>query len=1073
MLSISVLHQIKASLGRYLAIFSIIALGVGFFAGLRVSTESMLKTADVYLTEKDFYDFRLLSTLGLTEEDVAAFDALENVKKAEGSVSADLLYETQDGSDAVLRAHTLSENINIPDLQAGRLPERYDECVLDATFSDASLIGTKIVLSDENDEDTFDTFTYDAYTVVGLVNSPYYVNFERGTTKLGQGKAAGFMYIPAGGFSAEYFTEIFLAIPKAGEIYTDAYDDSADAMRDTLESLLTERADLRYKTLRDEAEKEIADAEEELAEGWETYRRERADAEAKLSDAWEQLTAAQKELTRGRKEYEDGVSTLENSKSETERQLAEAQKSLYEARQQIEASEAQLADLKTLYSAGESLTQGLNAALGTSFTGPGALVAALLAGNDPYLTAAADQALLSFGTTVAEFAASWAAAEETLGAPLTAETLTALQSRIEEARAQYDAGVAELEKNKTAAEAQLAEAQKELDAAERKLRDGEETFEKSLAEYHEARADADEQFVETEKKLNEAQADIDEARTKLDDELKAPTTYVLDRSTNIGYASLNNDMSIVSGISKVFPLFFFLVAALVCVTTMTRMVDEQRTHNGVLKALGYGDGSVVGQYLFYAGSASALGCIAGFLIGSRYMPMALWKVYQIMYSIKRPVAFVLNWRLFTGCTALYLVCALGATWLVCRRELRDVPAELIRPKSPPAGKRILLERVTFLWKRVKFLHKVSIRNILRYKKRLVMMVLGIGGCTALLLTGFGIRDSIKPIVDYQYEEIDIYDASVTFRKAPEEEERAEFLAIGGDMIKDAVFLYTGSMDVTAGGKTQSVNIVVSDMPLDDFIDLHKGETALAWPGKGEAVIDYRLAHDCGLSVGDSITLSDSDLNTLTVTVTGIFDNYIYDYVYLSADTFADQLGRVPEYKTAYVNFAESTDKHAAAAVLLGSDDAVSVNINDDMRTRVGHMLESMDYVVLIVLVCAGALAFIVLYNLTNISITERLREIATLKVLGFYSNEVAAYVFRENLVLTGISALFGLPMGIALLRYVMSQIKINSMYFGCRLAPSSYLWSIVLTFAFAFVVDFFLSFKLERINMSESLKAIE
>ena len=548
---------------------------------------------------------------------------------------------------------------------------------------------------------------------------------------------------------------------------------------------------------------------------------------------------------------------------------------------------------------------------------------------------------------------------------------------------------------------------------------------------------------------------------------------MLDRTANIGCATLDNDMGIVRGVSRVFPLFFFLVAALVCVTTMTRMVDEQRTQNGVLKALGYRSGAIIGQYLFYAGSASLLGCIAGFLLGSRLLPMALWRVYQIMYAIDRPVAFVLDWELFAGCTALFLLCALGATYLVCRRDLNESAAELIRPKAPPAGKRIFLERAKFIWKRVKFLHKVSIRNILRYKKRMVMMILGVGGCTALLLTGFGIRDSIQHILDYQYDEIELYDCSVSFKNALNEAEMEAFRSAHADVVSEAAFLHVSAMDLTEGGKTLSVNAVVFEEDPEGFIDLHRGKEPIPWPKPGETVIDYRLAMDCGIKTGDAITLRDPDFREVTLIVSGIFDNYIYDYAFIHADTFREQWGAAPEIKTAFLKLGEEADRHAAAASIVSDRNAAAVNVLDDMRERVGSMLASMNYIVLIVLVCAGALAFIVLYNLTNISINERRREIATLKVLGFYPKESAAYVFRENMILTGISALAGLPMGYALLWYVMRQIKISSFYFGCRAAPLSYVTAVALTFVFAAAVAFLLYFKLEKIDMADSLKAIE
>ncbi len=1197
---LSVLRQIRGTLARYLAIFAIIALGVGFFAGLRVSTDAMLKTADRYLQEKKLYDFRLLSTLGLTAEDAAAFVGLDGVETAVVSVSADFLCEGGEG-ETVFRACLLTEELNRVDLVAGRLPRAGSECVLDAKYFGEDSIGAQLTLSGSNPEDTRKLFAFDAYTVTGLVNVPYYVNFERGNTALGQGKLAGFVCLPAEGFDTEVFTEIYLSLGDRGDLYSEEYETAVDGMEPAVRGLLEERASLRYDSLESEALAQIEDAQAELDEGREACRSARADAEKELDDALARLKDARAELDEGRQELSDGKAALADRRSEAETRFADARRALDEgwlelengraaladrretaeqgfaearaeledaaeqlaaagaelavrretaergfaearaeledAAEQLALGEAQLEQCRSLYAAGEALTSGINGVSpDRQYGSPGELIAVLSAGEDPLLNAAADRALADQGMTAASFCDAWTRAETMLGGPLNAESLAAMAAGLDDARAEYGRGTAQLEAAESAAEAsfaeaeaEIAEAQRQADAgaqrlraaketlgasfataenrlrdseaqlaagesayaenrraaydaiaeaereladAERRLVEGEADYAEGLREYEDARAEAERAFADAERELEDGQRKVDDAREKLG-ELEKPSVYVLDRTANVGCATLDNDMGIVRGISRVFPLFFFLVAALVCVTTMTRMVDEQRTQDGVLKALGYGSGAIVGQYLFYAGSASVLGCIAGFLLGSRFLPMALWKVYQIMYSIDRPVAFVLDWKLFADCTVLFMLCSMGATYLACRRNLRESAAELIRPKAPPAGKRILLERVPFLWKRVKFLHKVSIRNILRYKKRMVMMILGVGGCTALLLTGFGIRDSIQHILDYQYDEIEVYDCSVTFRKPLTGSDRADFLAAHADEVAGAAFLHVSAMDLTAGGRTLSVNAVMFEEEPEGFIDLHRGEEPVPWPGPGETVIDYRLAEDCDLKAGDVITLLDAELRPVTLTVSGIFDNYIYDYAFISADTFRAQWGTLPEIRTAYLDLAEGADPHAAAASIMGEDSVIAVNVLNDTRERVGRMLASMNYVVLIVLVCAGALAFIVLYNLTNISIGERRREIATLKVLGFYASESAAYVFRENMVLTGVSALAGLPMGYALLWYVMRQIKIGSFYFGCRAAPLSYAAAVALTFVFAAAVAFLLSFKLERIGMADSLKAIE
>ena len=945
------IRQIRHSLGRYLAIFAIVALGVGFFAGLKVTRDAMVKTGENYFEELKMFDFRLVSTLGFTDDDVKKFEQLPFVNGCIGSVSADVLILKEDGADGVLHVHSLSDMMNVPDIVSGRLPEAEDECVVDNKYYDEGMLGKYIELSKNNEASVRDTFAFDRYKVVGVINSPYYINFERGSSSLGS--VSGFMYISKGGFTTDYYTEIFLRLSERYEIYSGEYDNYSAECEKKITPVLEECAAERYERLKSDAIDKIHSAEEELADG--------------------------------RKEYESKKSDTEGKLIEAEAKIAEGEKELLGAQEKLDAGAEQL--------------------------------------NDAF-------------------------------------------SRFEASKIYMDTETAEQQ-------AAVLEGMKtELDTGAEQLAESKLQLETARAELEENKKTAAEEFLKAERELTDAQSQIDEAYLKLED-INEPSSFVLGRNTNIGYACLENDTGIVSGISKVFPLFFFIVASLVCVTTMTRMVDEQRVQNGILKALGYSDPVIVGQYLFYAGSASVFGCITGFLIGSQYMPMVLWKIYHIMYSIERPVVYLLDWKLFAFCAILYLIATLGATWIAASGDLKEAAAELIRPKSPTAGKRVLLERIGFIWKRVKFLHKVSIRNILRYKKRMFMMIIGVGGCTALLLTGFGIRDSIQPILDYQYNEIHLYDISVMYLDEVTPEEQQNIAETYSDAVAGIKFIHSESTDLVTNDSSDSVTLVVADDIGSEYVSLHNGDEVYGWPGKGEVIIDYRLATANDIEIGDTIEFRDSDFNTVKVKVSGIFDNYIYDFAYISSETYEEQTGKAPVQDTAYVLVKEGTAPAEAAAAFLKDENCGSVSIIENQLKNVGNMLSSLDYVVLIVLVCAGALAFIVIYNLTNISINERIREIATIKVLGFYESESAAYVFRENLVLTFISAIVGLPMGVALHRYVMSQIKIKSMYFGHRILPISFVWALILTLVFAVIVDFFMYFRLKKINMAESLKAIE
>ena len=777
------IREIRQSFGRFFAILAITALGVGLFSGLKVTKTAMIKTTQEYLDEKQLFDIRLVSKTGFSEEDIRELEERENIKTAKGAVCLDVLCENFNGNESVLKAHTLTEELNGVELVAGEMPDEADECLGDASLFSKEDIGKTIVLADSNTEQTLACFAYKEYKITGIGNASYYINFERGNTSLGNGKVSGFFYVQPEGISLPYKTEVFLKLKKDFPIYSKAYKD------------------------------ELEDVSEKLED-----------------DRW----------------------------------------------------------------------------------------------------------------------------------------------------------------------------------------------------------------------------------------------YTLTRNTNIGYACFENDADIVEGIANVFPVFFFLVAALVCMTTMNRMVEEQRTMIGVLKALGYSDGRIMGKYLFYAGSAALLGGVLGFLGGSYIFPKVIWSSYGIMYDLP-PIVFVFDGKLAAFSLAVSCLCSMGTTWFTCKKELFEAAASLMRPKAPKTGKRIFLERLPFIWKHLKFLYKVSIRNVVRYKKRFFMMVLGISGCTALLVTGFGIKDSIVNVAAQQFEEIQIYDMNLGLRTAATEDE-----AYQKEIEKWAsgyTFVCEKSVDLQTEDTVKSITMVIlsEEERADSFVNLHTAQNEnIRYPGPGEAVISDKIAGKYGIKEGETITLSDDAMQKIKVKVTGICENFVYNYVYLHKDTYKEA-----EYKSVYMNIKEGKDVHEALAAMMQQPQTASGTVNEDVRERFSNMMSSLNYIVILITFCAGFLAFIVLYNLTNINITERVREIATIKVLGFYPGETAAYVFRENLVLTAIGGAVGLLLGKYLHRFVMSQIDIDMVSFDVHILPQSYLYSLLLTFLFAFIVNGFMSVKLSKIPMAESLKSIE
>lgn len=974
------LREIKQSFGRYMAILAIIALGVGFFAGLKIVKPSMVQMADAYWKELQLYDYRLISTIGFEEEDVEFFGEQEAVRAAEGSVSADILYMDSEQNESVMKVHSLPRDINGIQVLAGRLPQEAYECVVDSRLYNEEQIGTKILLSENNEEADREKFVYGEYTIVGIVQSSYYANFERGNTALGNGKVSGFMYIPKEGFDCDYYTEIFVKFDSDLPIYSEEYDSYIEKKEDKWDELCKLRVDERFSGIVADAQTEIDDAKEELDT-------EKADAKEELSDAEQELLDAEAEVEEGKEEITKVLEDLE------------------QAEQELLDKEALLTAQKTDME--NQLTLLQNNGIGM------------------------EQALAML------------------------PELEAAQVQLTEAEAQIEAGKEELAK----ARQEIADKQIDLEDAKQEIEEG-------WAEYEDAKAEFEEKITEAEEKLAEAQTELDD--------LEEPDYYVLQRNSNIGYACFENDSAIIDGIANVVPLFFFLVAALVCMTTMNRMVEEQRTQIGVLKALGYSEGVIMSKYLFYSGSGALVGCVLGFFGGTWLFPKVIWAAYCIMYTM-RDVTYVFDGILALISLVVALLCSMGATWFTCKNELSETAANLMRPKAPKAGKRVFLEYFPFIWKRMKFLHKVSVRNILRYKKRFFMMVAGIGGCTALLVTGFGLKDSVADVADMQFEQIQIYDMSVSFKDVRSGEEEDAFTLEADESAQRYAYFSEQSVDLEFEGNIKAVNLVVPmEQNIEDFLQLKTTDGELiGMPGKGEAVISHKLAETYGISEGDTILLRDQDLRQMEVTVSGIFENFIYNYVYVGADTYLDAMGEEAAFKTAYVNLKEGRDTHRTSAAFMKLEEVSAVTVNADTQDRFASMMQSLDYVVLLIIFCAAFLAFIVLYNLTNINITERIREIATLKVLGFYRNESASYVFRENLILTVIGTGIGLLLGKALHAFVMSQINVDMVAFDVHISAMGYIYSVLLTVLFACVVNLFMSAKLEKINMAESLKSVD
>ncbi len=1051
----NVFRQIKNTWNRFIAIFGIVALGVGFFAGLKATTPVMKMSADAYYDDCGFMDLRILSTMGLTQEDVDAIQNTEGIEELYASYSTDALVDFESGQRAIkVMSYSDSTSINRPTLVEGRLPENDSECVVDSRMVDTQIsIGCVIRISDENTEDVKQTFARQEYTVVGRVSSPLYYSIDRGSTTLADGSLDGFIYIDAENFTTDYYTEVYALVSGASSLmcYDDAYDDFIAETKSRVESLAPERQQARYDEIYHEAKQQIDEAQATLDE-------KRAQADAELAQAEEQLQSGQQQIDDGyaaleqsRLEWESGKRELEQKQQQAQEQFAQAQAQLQQSQAQYDQSVAQYQELVISAQQAQSAAEELKAQIDA-------------------LTEAGDMEAVEALTPQYE--------QAVVTAQTLQQTVTATEQSLAQAQQQLEQGKQELQQQQTAAQQQIDAAAAQLEQGQQQIKSGQQELDQSQQELSQGWAEYEQQKADALEQLAQGQAEIDENAQKLQD-IEMPEWYVLDRNANVGYAGFVGDSEKIDAVAAVFPVFFFLVAALVCLTTMTRMVEEQRTQIGVLKSLGYKKSSIAFKYLVYANSACISGSLFGLCVGYIVFPAVIMKTYRMLYTeIPLQLDFNIEYALISSIAAI--VCISAATIWACVRELSEVPAELIRPKAPAKGKKVFLERIRPLWKRLSFTQKVTARNLIRYKKRFFMTIFGIGGCMGLMIVGFGLKDSIFAVVDIQYGEIQRYDGTVIMAEGASEKEKGEVAQMLGKEteVDDAMEGILTQITIGNGSKWHDVYL---DVPKDkkqfpEFVTLKERTTDRRYSlDEKEVVLTEKIAKELEVQAGDMITIRDEEKGDLKVKIKAVCENYMGHYLYMTADAYEAVYNEKPEYNAVFYKTVSGTTKEAQSVGedILQLPGALSVSYTTDLKQQVDDMLGALDIVIVVLTISAGMLAFVVLYNLNNINITERKRELATLKVLGFYPNEVSAYVYRENIVLTVLGALFGVALGKILHRFIIVTVEIDTVMFGRNIDMSSFVYSFLLTVAFSMIVNGAMYFKLKKINMVESLKSVE
>ncbi len=1110
-------RSITHSIGRFLAIMAIVALGCGFFAGIRMTSPDMDAAADSYFDGTDMMDIRVVSTMGLTEGDLDALSAVSGVGAVMGAYESDVI-AIIDGEQYAVRMHSLPESardsvvsadgalvtsedesyLNRLVLDRGRWPEKTGECVIsaDRVMNTDVEIGDTVIAS-EGTTALDDVLEVTEFTIVGFAHSPYYVaSSSMGTTSLGTGTITQFMYVVPETFAADLpYTEAFLLVDGAKELNsaTDAYDERIAEVTDAISAIAPEREKIRFDEVKSEAREEIDQAEAD-------YHAERADAEAELADAKSALDDALATIEENERSLADGERSYNEGVAELRTQRAQANEKFAQAEEQITASEEELAQKQSsLEQAASQLSASWQQAGLTPADAPIALERAR-AGVDQASAALAQlEAMLASNPEDPELLAQVEAARAQL-AELQAqaaaiEQLIAAQQQYDENKAAFDAAypqaIAQIEQARNQLAAQREEAARQFAAAEQTLSsssiqlvDARAQLDQARQDYSQGLADYESAAEEAQAKFADAEADIAEAQSQID-ELEEPEWLIMDRTRNNGAVMFSSDAERISNIARVFPLIFFLVAALVALTTMTRMVEEERTLIGTYKALGYSQTRIASKYLLYALIASGVGSIIGIAVLTQVLPWVIMYAYSIIYHVPHG-ALPIDWQVAIIAASLGIGITLLSTWAAVAATLRTSPAALMLPQAPKAGRRILLERIKPLWRRMSFLWKVCARNLFRYKKRFIMTVIGIAGCTALLLTGLGLQNSLDDIINKQYGELVRYNVVISTEEDISESDKQEL----DTLINDERYLAThttahASSMVALGSEDQELSVTLM-VPSDEatFQTLWKirdrktnDEVNLADDG---VVISEKMSYKLDVYPGDTLRLSVPDARgnvtgeVYEFKVDALMENYVANYVFISPEAYTRAFGEAPIESSIYATIAEDkTLRDEFSSLALGIDGVRTVAYTDETIDTYRTLLSSVNLVVIVLVVAAALLAFIVLYNLTNINITERIREIATLKVLGFTKREVALYIFREILLLVLIGALFGLALGVILETSVITTAEVDYVMFGREIHLSSYLEAYALTVFFSLIVMVAMLRKLSHVDMVESLKSNE
>lgn len=1087
-----IFRTLKAGWRRFLAIAVITTLCVTMFSGLQASCLDLRNEADSFYDAQKLHDLKIQSTLGMTKEDVQALKTMENVETAAGIFSGDILVYTEENAALDLTFQTAAgDGTDAPYLIEGALPTEPGQCAVTQDMAKKYNLTVGSIFRVEKSLDESDVVP-DTFVISALIVDPTKIGSTSGAVSYRNSNVdKDSLYILPTAVDSDVYTAVLLRMRDSNSYFT--YDRAYSAAVSDLETQI--REDLQDEREEERWQQVKNDAYDELREETEPARAELADARVQLSDAREeadqQFADAQMQIDSGMAEIEDQEAAINEKEQELENsaaaladqkdQVLQQERSLTEQREQLAAQadnlNAQKVDLQAQEDSLKKQQEDLQTQLNTLNSQKSALQAntAISAEQKAQQISQLDAAISQITNGISQIDANLP--QLTGGISQLVSGLSQVNAGI----AQIDDGLAQIAQAKQ----QIADGEAQIESGRAQIADGRSQLEQAREQLESGQKELDDQKLVAEEKFAESKQEIEDGEEELEKQIQdasrdietieRPTWYIQNRNSLSGYSNVKSDADSIKSIGAVFPILFLAVAILISLTAITRMVEEDRGILGTYRALGFTDHEIRKKYMIFAALSAAAGDAVGTLGAFVILPRFIFWVFSNMYLFPG-YRFSFLPGLGTLGPALFIGAILLAAWAVCAKELKETPAELMRPKAPPAGKRIFLEYIPFIWKRMKFLSKVTARNLFRYMKRFLMTVVGIAGCIALLLFGFAVQDSVTDMLPKQYGGVFKYDCLAVASGANDtllsyiEEAREE-----GEIERDLnLFVSSVTIRNDAGDEMAAQLYVVPDSTsFDGLISLTDPTGTSLTLQDGAVYVTSNAVDILGLTRGAAFEAGTVDMPTKTITLDGVVNNFLGNYIYMTKNTF-EQYFKEYEPNAELINFTDKvSDQTAWCTALAEKEDVTACVATEEVRSEFHKSFELVNMVVYVVIIMSAALAFVVLYTLETTNISERERELATIKVLGFFDREVSLYVNKEVIILTLIGILAGIPLGRAFAQTLTTILKLPAIYLEVSLHLSSYLISAVLVFVFALLVQIVTGRMLRRIDPVTALKSAE